>query len=105
VRSRIAALVALFAVAALAACGSISGRSGQELSYADVQSIHAGLSAAQVLDAFGQPSRSQRGPDGRIQVLDYAALDAKGGSARLILGFDDREVLVQRTFTGQVQKP
>ena len=100
--SRIAAALA---AAVLAACGSLKGRSGAELSYADVQSIHAGLSASQVVDAFGKPSRSQRAPDGRVQVLDYVALDAKGGKARLFLGFDDREVLVRRTFTGEVQKP
>jgi hypothetical protein len=98
----------VFWAVVLAGCGAanrLAGRSGAELSYGDVQAIHTGLLAAQVIDAFGPPSRSQRGPDGRVQILDYAALDAKGGRARLVLEFDAREVLVRRTFTGEVQKP
>jgi outer membrane protein assembly factor BamE (lipoprotein component of BamABCDE complex) len=100
--------LAVLSAVALAACGAanrLTGRSGAELSYGDVQSIHAGLSAAQVIDAFGRPSRSRHGPDGRVQVLDYAVLDAKGGRARLVLEFDEREVLVRRTFTGEVKAP
>ena len=92
----------------LAGCGAankIAGRSGAELSYGDVQAIHTGLFAAQVIDAFGAPAHAQRGPDGRVQILDYIALDAKGGRAHLVLEFDPREVLVRRTFTGEVQKP
>jgi hypothetical protein len=101
-------LPAVLLALGLLGCGvtnTLSGRSGAELSFGDVQSIHAGLSAAQVIDAFGPPGRAQRSPDGRVQVLDYAAMDAKGGAARLILEFDAREVLVKRTFTGAVTKP
>lgn len=100
-------LAALCAVV-LVGCGAanrLTGRSGAELSYGDVQSIHTGLLASQVIDSFGAPSRAQRGPDGRVQVLDYAVLDAKGGRARLVLEFDAREVLVRRTFTGEVKTP
>ena len=92
----------------LAGCGGfrkLGGRSGAELSYAQVQAIQPGLSATQVIEAFGSPGRERRGPDGKIQVLDYAALDAQNGHARLVLGFDAREVLVEKGFTGGVLKP
>jgi hypothetical protein len=88
---------------ALASCSSLG--KGPELSYGQVQAIQPGLTAAQVVDAFGEPGRLERGPGGRVVLMDYAALDAKQGRARLILGFDDREVLRDKRFTGAVLKP
>ena len=83
----------------------LGGRSGAELSYAQVQTIQTGLTATQVIEAFGSPGRERRGAGGKIEVLDYAALDAKNGHQRLVLGFDAREVLVEKQFTGGLLKP
>jgi hypothetical protein len=83
----------------------LGGRSGDELSYAQVQSIQPGLTATQVLDSFPSPGRMSRGPNGKVTELDYAAMDAKQGKARLVLGFDANEVLVSRRFTGAPLKP
>jgi hypothetical protein len=95
--------LAVLAVLSIAACTSLS--KGPELTYGQVQAIQPGLTAAQVVDAFGEPGRMQRGPDGKVVLMDYAALDAKQGRARLILGFDDREVLREKRFTGEILKP
>src|SRR5262245_30187887 len=102
---RAAAIAAVLAFAtAVAGCHGGPGRK-DELSYGQVQSIHAGLTADQVLDAFGPPSRMERGPDGHVRVMDYAALDGRQERARLVLGFDERGVLVDKRFTGVVAKP
>jgi hypothetical protein len=92
----------LVAILCLAACRS--GR-GAELTYGQVQSIHPGLTADQVIDAFGPASRMDRGPDGRVRTMDYAAQDGRGNGARLMLEFDERQVLVSKRFTGAVTKP
>ncbi len=99
--------ISLVAVAALslAACNSPLAARGAELSYGQVQAIQPGVTAAQILETFGEPSRRQVEPDGSVRVLDYAAQDGKGNRARLVLGFDDRGVLVTKRFTGQVVKP
>jgi hypothetical protein len=78
---------------------------GAELSYAQVQAVDVGLSAAQVVDAWGEPNGRDRRPDGTVARMSYAALDAKGGKNRLLLDFDERERLVRKTFTGQVLMP
>lgn len=107
---RRASRVPLLGALALAAAGcggmkTIGGRSGNELTFAQVQAIHPGQTAAQILDAFPEPGRSRRGPSGKVEALDYAAFDAKQGKARLVLEFDEREVLVRREFTGAILKP
>ena len=102
---RVLVVVALLTVSACGGLRKLGGRSGAELSYAQVQAIQPGLTATQVLDAFGPAGRERRGADGRVQVLDYAALDAKNGHARLVLAFDGREVLTEKTFTGGVLTP
>lgn len=95
---------ALLLLVALSACQGI-GSKANELSYAQVQAIQTGLTASQVRDAFGEPLGVARRPDGTVSRMEYAALDAKQGRARLILDFDARGVLVQRTYTGQVVRP
>jgi hypothetical protein len=100
-----AALLASLLLLALGGCRSLGRGGGNELSYAQVQSIHVGLSAAQVTDAFGPPARADRDAEGRVRSMDYAALDGRGGGARLLLEFDEREVLVGKRFTGAVTKP
>ena len=94
---------AAVALLALASCNSL--RKGAELSYGQVQAIQPGITAAQVLDSFGEPGRTSRWPNGSVSLMDYAALDAKMGHARLILGFDDAGVLRDKRFTGNVVKP
>lgn len=92
----------------LVACGgmrALGGRSGSELTYAQVQTIQPGLTAAQIVDAFGAAGRAQRGPDGKVLVLDYAALDAQNGHQRLVLGFDASERLIEKRFSGGTLKP
>ena len=103
--SRALVVLALLAASGCGGLRRLGGRSGAELSYAQVQAIQPGLTATQVIEAFGSPGRERRGADGRIQVLDYAALDAKNGHARLVLAFDGREVLTGKTFTGGVLTP
>jgi len=95
------------ALLALGACSTSGGGLGTKdgLAFAQVQSIQPGLTAAQVLDAFGPPSRMSRGPDGKIEHMQYAALDAKQSREHLSLDFDAREVLVTKTFSGQVTRP
>jgi hypothetical protein len=96
------ALVLAAAILAFAGC---RGGKGAELSYGQVQSIHSGLTAEQVIDAFGPAGRVDRGPDGKVRAMDYAAQDGRGNNARLFLEFDEREVLVTKRFTGAVTKP
>lgn len=93
------------AALALASCRSGTSWKGAELSYAEVQSIHPGATAASIVEAFGEPSRAERAPDGTVRVLDYAAMDGRGTRARLVLGFDERGILVSKKFTGQVVRP
>jgi hypothetical protein len=99
------ALVALAALAVGGAGCSAVGSPGRELAYADVQAVQPGLTAPQVLDAYGQPARVERGPDGRVRAIEYAASDARGSNARLYLDFDAREVLVRKRFTGAATRP
>ena len=75
------------------------------LSFAQVQSIQPGLSAAQVRDAFGAPLNMARGSDGRVTRMEYVALDAKKSRERLVLGFDEREILVTKTYSGEILRP
>ena len=49
--------------------------------------------------------RANRRADGTYERMEYPALDAKGGKNRLVLDFDARDRLVQKTFTGQVLRP
>jgi hypothetical protein len=99
---RVLAAVAFSLLAA--GCGSV-GKPGQELAFADVQAAQPGLTASQVLDAYGQPARIDRGPDGRVRAMEYVAQDARGSNERLYLDFDAREVLVRKRFTGPVTRP
>ena len=70
-----------------------------------MQSIHPGLTVDQLTDAFGSPARVDRGADGKVRTMDYAAKDGRGNDARLFLEFDEREVIVSKRFTGAVNKP
>ena len=79
--------------------------SATQLTYAQVQTIQPGLSAAQVRDSFGPPMSAARGSDGRVSRMEYVAMDAKQARARLILEFDGRETLVTKTYTGEVVRP
>lgn len=110
-RSVVRAL-ALAACLAASACSTVHSvgkglglSSATQLSFAQVQAIQPGLSAAQVRDAFGPPMNAARGPDGRVTRMEYAALDAKQTRARLILDFDARETLVNKTYTGEIVRP
>jgi len=76
-----------------------------DLSYAQVQTIQPGLSALQIKDAFGAPLNLSRGDGGRVTRMEYAALDAKQSRSRLILDFDAREILVTKTYTGEIVRP
>jgi len=76
-------------------------KKGNELSYAQVQTIQNGLTAGQIRDAFGEPGGLERGADGKIRRMSYPALDAQSNSARLTLEFDARETLVRKTFSGK----
>jgi hypothetical protein len=76
-----------------------------EMSYAQVQSVQRGLTAAQVRDAFGEPKRISRRADGTVERMEYPARDAAGSSEQLLLDFDARERLVTKTFTGKVLRP
>lgn len=98
------ALVALALAFGGAGCSAV-GSPGHGLAYADVQAVQPGLTAPQVLDAYGQPARIDRGPDGRVRAIEYAASDARGSNARLYLDFDAREVLVRKRFTGAATRP
>jgi hypothetical protein len=92
----------------LSGCSSVDrvvgSRSGTELAYGDVQVIQKGLTAAQVLDAFGPPNRTDRTPDGKVSGLEYSVTDPAGDRAWLRLRFDAREVLVEKQYTGAVPK-
>lgn len=95
----------LVAALLLAGCRTV-GRGlgiekGTELSYGQVQTIHPGLTAGQIRDAFGDPATLERGPDGKIRRMSYPTLDAQSNRARLNLEFDAREQLLHKTFTGQ----
>ena len=105
-------LAAGLALSALCACSSVSkvGSSlgiskSSDLSFAQVQTIQPGLSAAQIKDAFGTPLNVSRGDGGRVTRMEYAALDAKQSRSRLILDFDAREILVTKTYTGEIVRP
>ena len=103
----------LLAAAALALCGALGacsslkklGSSSSDLSFAQVQTIQPGLSAAQIKDAFGPPLNLYRGEGGRVTRMEYAALDAKQSRSRLNLDFDAREILVTKTYTGEIVRP
>jgi len=109
----VAALVAALLAAPLGGCqggppslpGLSALKTDKELTFAQVQSVGVGLSAAQVRDGFGEPQRANRRPDGTYERMEYPALDAKGGKNRLVLDFDARERVVAKTFTGQVLRP
>jgi hypothetical protein len=108
-----AALLAAVAVGTLGGCkggapslpGLSALKTDKDLTFAQVQSVSVGLSAAQVRDGFGEPQRANRRADGTYERMEYPALDAKGGKNRLVLDFDARDRLVQKTFTGQVLRP
>lgn len=103
---------ALLAALSLAACSSgiklpalsMPG-TADGLSYAEVQSVHPGVTAAQVRDAFGDPLATARRDDGSVERMEYVALDAKGDRHRLVLDFDGKGVLVGKQFTGPVLRP
>ena len=97
-------LLAVFVLGALLSCKSGIGKSN-DLSFGQVQAIQTGITAAQVLDAFGAPMRTDRGPDGKVTRMLYPALDAKQSREHLDLEFDANEVLVRKTFSGKVVKP
>ena len=46
-----------------------------------------------------------RGADGRVQRMEYVALDAKQSHSKLYLDFDGNDKLVTKTYTGQVVRP
>jgi outer membrane protein assembly factor BamE (lipoprotein component of BamABCDE complex) len=102
--SRLLVALALLASTLLGACSSLK-KSSSDLSFAQVQTIQPGLSAAQIKDAFGTPLNLTRGDGGRVTRMEYAALDAKQSRSRLILDFDAREILVTKTYTGEIVRP
>jgi hypothetical protein len=97
------AVALLLLASALGACSTLSKSS--DLSFAQVQTIQPGLSAAQIKDAFGAPLNLTRGDGGRVTRMEYVALDAKQSRSRLILDFDAREILVTKTYTGEIVRP
>ena len=110
------ALLAVLLAFVVSGCGSTSGGAGGigrtlglakgvELSYGEVQAITVGLSAEQVRDAFGEPTGSTRGADGKLTRMEYPALDGRGTKARLFLDLDAREVVSNKTFTGAILRP
>ena len=102
--SRLPAALVLLASTLLGACSSLT-KSASDLSFAQVQTIQPGLSAAQIKDAFGAPLNLYRGEGGRVTRMEYAALDAKKSRSRLNLDFDAREILVTKTYTGEIVQP
>jgi hypothetical protein len=105
VRDAVATALLSLALGACSAASAVVPTSGRQLSYGEVQAAQPGLTAAQVLDAFGEPARVTRSQGGRVRAAEYAVRDAQGTSARLFLEFDDREVLVGRRYTGAVTRP
>jgi outer membrane protein assembly factor BamE (lipoprotein component of BamABCDE complex) len=101
----LALVVATLSGAACTVGKKLGLSSATELSYAQVQSIQPGLTAAQIRDAFGPPMSASVGPDGRTSRMEYVAMDAKQSRARLILDFDARGALVNRTYTGAILRP
>src|SRR5438445_151492 len=83
--SRALVVLALLAASACGGLRRLGGRSGAELSYAQVQAIQPGLTATQVIEAFGSPGAARRGADGRLQEhrVPWLAIDLRGygGSA------------------------
>ncbi len=101
--------LALLVASLAGACATVERatgiQKGAELSYGEVQTVQAGLTAAQVADAFGEPGSVERGPDGRVRRMEYAVVDATGSRGRLVLKFDEREVLFAKEDRGAVAKP
>ncbi len=99
-RTQAAALAVLLL---LAGCQSL--KPAKDLSYGDVQAIQPGITASQVLDAYGPPGRMDRGQGGRVRAMEYPTIDPRGSHARLILDFDANEVLARKTYTGEITRP
>ncbi len=93
----------LAAVLAVAGCKALEP--AKDLSYGQVQAIQPGITASQVLDAYGSPGRMDRGPDGKVRAMEYPTVDPKGSRARLILDFDPNEVLLRKSYTGDIARP
>lgn len=103
--SRLLPLVLALALGGCQALGLSALKTDKELSFAQVQSVSVGLTSSQVRDAFGEPSRATRRPDGTFERMEYPALDAKGNKHRLALDFDATDRVAKKTFTGPIERP
>jgi len=82
-----------------AGCGSLKLGSSGALSYAQGQSLSAGMEAKAILAAFGRPSNSME-QDGKIRGLTYPCEDFSGQVHELRMVFDPDERLERWTLRG-----
>jgi hypothetical protein len=103
-------ILLLTCCAALAACnaGSVSTPFGNPvadtLTYAQVQSLNPGVEAAWLLEEYPFGS-VQRDEVGRVRVVTYAVTDPTGEGQTLVLYFDEREFLQNKSYSGRILRP
>jgi len=80
-------------------CGSLKLGSSGALSYAQGQSLSAGMEAKAILAAFGRPTNTLE-QDGKIRGLTYPCEDFSGQVHELRMVFDQEEKLERWTLRG-----
>jgi hypothetical protein len=94
----------LGSLALLAALAGCAGGPTRSLSFAQMQSLNPGVSAAWVLEEYPF-GRVEHGPDGRVRSVRYPVTDPQGRAHSVTLTFDGNEVLASKSYSGPIVRP
>lgn len=87
------------------ACGTFRAPAERAMSFAEMQSLNAGVSGAWVLEEYPFARSVQRHANGQIAELGYVVEDPADDSRALTLRFDTRGVLTQKLYDGPWIRP
>ena len=81
-----------------------AGGPTRSLSFAQMQSLNPGVSAAWVLEEYPY-ARPERGPDGRVRTIRLPVTDPHGKAHSVTLLFDANEILAEKRYSGPIVRP
>jgi len=87
------------------ACGTFRAPAERAMSFAEMQSLNAGVAGAWILEEYPFARRVQRHANGQIAELGYVVEDPADDSRALTLRFDTRGILTQKLYDGPWIRP
>jgi hypothetical protein len=75
---------------------------GRTLSFAQMQSLNAGVSGEWILEEYPFASGVERWPNGKVRSMRYAVTDPQGRTESVVLTFGEDGVLSGKRYSGPI---